>query len=536
MLSRLSPRVAGKTFAIPMPTHCPECRQRRRLSFRNDRYYYKNTCSSCRKHVISIYSSDKGVPVLCQECYWADSFDPRAWGQEYDSRKPVFDQFLHLKERAPRLCIFNTQSENSEYTVHSSRNKNCYMSSSTMRSEDVHYSNWAIDCRDCIDLVNCSNMELCAGCNDSRRCYASEDLDLCSNCTDCTLCFDCHASQHLIGCVSRKNATSMILNETATKDEVAITRQRYMTDASFRSEFIKKFKALSLSLPKRFAWNLNVEQCSGDYLQNSVNAQHCFSSMDLEDCAYVYDAIDMKNCMDTTRGSFSRNLYECKGTSDLSDTYFSNLTYQCSHLFYCDNAHGSSECFACFGAKKMKYCILNKQYSKNDYEALVPQIVQSMEKRGEWGEFFPTTLSSFAYNETKAYEFWPLTKEATLSRGWTWKEEDLVPRSLATISADKIPQNIADIPDQILEAIITSEGTKKPYRIIPQELAFYRKRQMPVPRLHPHDRLDVLYRRENSRILYDRTCSQCSKNIRTTYSPERPERVVCEECYLKEVY
>lgn len=547
MLQRLSPVIGGVTLSIPLPTHCPECRQRRRLSFRNDKHYYKNTCSSCKKHVISIYSPDKAVSVLCHECFWADSFDSSTYGQPVDLERSIFAQIAELKKRVPRLCIFSTQSENSEYTVHSSKNKNCYMSSSTMRSEDIYYSDWAIDCKDSVNLVSSSNMELCADCNDSRRCYACEDLDLCSNCSDCTLCFDCHASQYLIGCVSRKNQTSMILNEPATKDEVIATRIRYMTDAVFRTDFVRRFHALSLSCPKRCAWNLNIENSSGDYLQNAKNATQCFSSMDLEDCMYVYDTIDMQNCMDTTRGSFSRNLYECKATSDLTDTCFSNLTYQCDHLLYCDNAHGSSNCFACFGIKKMKYCILNKQYSKDAYEALVPKIVEHMRRTPlhlpdgsfagqEWGEFFPTTLSSFAYNETKAFEFWPLSKVESLARGWGWKDDDAVPQSIEMISADALPQNIADVPDQILETIIASEKTKKPYRIIPQELAFYRKRGLPLPRLHPHDRLEAIYTRENACVLYARTCATCAKPIQTTYAPDRPEKVLCEECYLKEVY
>jgi len=32
----------------------------------------------------------------------------------------------------------------------------------------------------------------------------------------------------------------------------------------------------------------------------------------------------------------------------------------------------------------MKYCILNKQYSKEEYEELVPKIIEHMQKTGEW--------------------------------------------------------------------------------------------------------------------------------------------------------
>ena len=31
-------------------------------------------------------------------------------------------------------------------------------------------------------------------------------------------------------------------------------------------------------------------------------------------------------------------------------------------------------------------------------------------------------------------------------------------------------------------------------------------------------------------------CGTCGKEMETSFSPERKERVVCEECYLKEVY
>ena len=33
-----------------------------------------------------------------------------------------------------------------------------------------------------------------------------------------------------------------------------------------------------------------------------------------------------------------------------------------------------------------------------------------------------------------------------------------------------------------------------------------------------------------------RKCDKCSKDMKTTYAPKRPEIVYCEECYLNEVY
>jgi hypothetical protein len=259
--------------------------------------------------------------------------------------------------------------------------------------------------------------------------------------------------------------------------------------------------------------------------------------MDLEDCMFSYDAMRGKNCCDVTRGSDLDMLYECKGIIDLKLSSFCNLTYQCDNLLYCDNCNACGYCFGCFSLKKAKYCIFNKQYTKEEYEALVPKIVEHMRKTGEWGEFFHPTLSSFGYNETKAADAYPLPKEEALKRGWQWSKTDqsLSP-DLKAIEAERLPENIADVPDDILNYVIASEGSRKPFRIIPQELAFYRKRGLPLPHRHPHERLRTLAANENPRTLWNRSCDKCGTGIETTYAPDRPEKVFCESCYLNEVY
>ena len=104
------------------------------------------------------------------------------------------------------------------------------------------------------------------------------------------------------------------------------------------------------------------------------------------------------------------------------------------------------------------------------------------------------------------------------------------------IPANKLPDSISDIPDDILNWAIECEVTKKPFRIIKQELEFYRKHNLPIPRKHPDQRhLDRMSLR-NPRKLFDRNCDKCWVNMKTTYSTDREEKVYCEECYNKEVY
>jgi hypothetical protein len=145
-----------------------------------------------------------------------------------------------------------------------------------------------------------------------------------------------------------------------------------------------------------------------------------------------------------------------------------------------------------------------------------------MMKYGEWGEFFPSTLSPFGYNETVAQEYFPLTREeamkeeaTTKQRRFNWSDyEPPFPHVDKIIPAHKLPENIEDIPDDILNWAIECEITKKPFRIIKGELEFYRKHHLPIPRRHPDQRhLDRLALR-NPRKLYERLCDcrECEEN------------------------
>jgi len=78
--------------------------------------------------------------------------------------------------------------------------------------------------------------------------------------------------------------------------------------------------------------------------------------------------------------------------------------------------------------------------------------------------------------------------------------------------------------------------SKRPFKIIPQELKFYREHSIPIPHLHPDKRHEARMKLRNSRKIYNRKCMNCEKDMKTTYSHERSEIVYCEECYLMEVY
>ncbi len=127
---------------VPSPTFCPECRSQRRFSWRNDTSLYNRICSLCKKSVVTIYSSESGINIYCNKCWWGDNWDPFKYGKDYDFSRPFFEQFKELLIKVPHLALVNDNgiaSVNCEYTHDFSFAKNCYMVFIAWKIENVMY-------------------------------------------------------------------------------------------------------------------------------------------------------------------------------------------------------------------------------------------------------------------------------------------------------------------------------------------------------------------------------------------------------------
>lgn len=82
--TKISPSFVGQKFQIPSPTLCPDCRQRRRMSFRNERNLYKRICDASGKQIISIYRPDCGYKVYDQKIRWSDARNASDYAMDFD--------------------------------------------------------------------------------------------------------------------------------------------------------------------------------------------------------------------------------------------------------------------------------------------------------------------------------------------------------------------------------------------------------------------------------------------------------------------
>lgn len=206
--------------------------------------------------------------------------------------------------------------------------------------------------------------------------------------------------------------------------------------------------------------------------------------------------------------------------------YNSDITYS----DFCNNSH---DLFGCVCLNHQQFCILNKQYNEAEYKILREKIIEHMKVAGEWGNFFPANLSCFGYNETTANLYFPLTKEEAIARDFNWKDQLEKP---ATPQNYKIPDDIKDVGNELLNEILVCNICGKNHKIIEQEFKWLKANGVPISRRCMGCRLQRRADMRNPRVLFKRSCQKCGTEVKTTYAPERPETVYCEACYLKTVY
>jgi len=575
---------------VPPPTWCPECRVQRRLAFRSGRRLYKRAVEFSNTSAYSPFPPESPFRIFHEAHWWSDAWDPMEYGKSYDFSRPFFDQLraLQLAVPIPHRRVINAM--NSEYCENAIDIKNCYLCFNAGSTEDSLYSESINACTQCIDTLKVEQCELSYELFNCQRCFRVFFSNHCTECYDVLFSCNLVGCSNCFGCINLRNKQYYIFNKPYTKEEYGKVLAEYnLGSASVIRELGKRVSMLADSYPVKFLHGRHNIDVSGDYLDHCKSVRASFYCRDLEQCAYCqlilfaksYDSMDIT----VAGGELCYELEEAGGY----DVKFSWVAFPkdilngvsaISSIQYCMYCFGSNmNLFACIGLRNKQYCILNKQYTKEEYEALIPKIIDHMntmpyvDGKGRmyaYGEFFPPEFSPIPYNETWAQEYFPLSEDEAGQRGFSWcneSEQSYVP----TVSAVNLPDHIKDVPDSITNEVIgcmhgggCQEQCTAAFKIIPQELAFYRKMNLPLPRLCPNCRHYARLRKRNPLKLWKRQCMcngetsqiaqttqtsqtyrniathrhgamSCQEEFETSYASERREIVYCEVCYNQEV-
>jgi len=567
---------------VPPPTWCPECRMVRRMIWRNERTLYKRICDYTYEPIFSVYGTEVAFPVYKNEIWRSDIWDPLSYGTDYDFSRPFFEQFRELSNKVPRQSLDQKNAIDSPYTNFVANVKGSYLLFAAHDTENCYCtsSNNAFD-KDCMDIMRTRYSEWCYEAINCIHCNHVVFSSFCEACIDSAFLYDCRNCTNCFGCVNLRNKSYCIFNKQYSRDAYLEKIKTFEIEKS--SELTKlhaEFQKIIFVTPRKYARIIRSINVSGDDIADSKNCHFCFFSQGAENCKYGLTLIDgARDIYDVTGSGVNAELnYE--SVSALGQRIlFSSRPWYDHDLFYCDACLDSQYLFACIGLRNKSYCILNKQYTKEEYEALVPKIIDHMnampytDAKGriyKYGEFFPPELSPFCYNETIAQEYFPLTKEQATEKGYRWKDPE--ERNIAiTIQSQDLPDHIKDAPDDIVNQIIgcahasthvlvsCNEQCTEAFKIIPQELEFYRKMNLPLPRFCPNCRHYQRLKQRNPLKLWHRRCAclsaealakadvyrntathrhgsiPCMEEFETSYAPERQEIVYCEACYNQEV-
>lgn len=526
---------------VPPPTFCPECRRQRRLAWRNDFIFYNRKCDLCKRNIISVYSPDNPQMIYCNKCWWSDKWNPKSYSQDFDFSRPFFEQFSEFRLRVPSLALFNDNtigSENCEYTQDFAFGKNCYMCMVAWRIQDCMYVCYSADTKDTVDSMDILGTgeglyesifdEKCFGC---RNIYYSSAL------INCFFCYDCSGCEFCFLCVNLRNKKYCIKNVQYKKEEYEEVLASYKLETFSGSEKAKKeFESLILIKPRKHAFFRNCVNCIGDKLTNSKNSKYVFNTRKAENSKYLENGDTQKDSYDLCIGGELSECYEGLTPDHSNRALFTIYTWKSVDVLYSESCQSSNNCFGCVALKHGEYSIFNKQYTKEEYFRLKEKIIEYMKKTGEWGEFFPIKYSPFAYNESMANLSFPMTKNEIINLGLRFQENLQQTKGKTTLK--EIPESINDISDSITNEILECTQCKRNYKIIPNELSFYKKWQVPIPRKCFFCRLEKRFSLRTPSRVWHRKCMNkgCNNEFETSYVPDRPEIIYCEFCYQKEVY
>jgi len=539
-------------IGVPAPTFCPECRLKRRLAFRNERNLYKRECNFSKNNIISIFHKDSLFKVYETSIWNSDKWDPMEYGIEYNFNKSFFKQFIGFIKKVPLESLRIAKSVNCDYCNAIIESKNCYLTSG-YASENCYYIQNALIGKDCMDGHSLFKSEQLYQSMDIDNSYNLKFCRFCDNCMDSAFLYNCRNCQNCFGCVNLRHKKYHIFNKPYSKQEYFKKLKEFdlgSYDSVLKNN--KKFNKFILKFPRPWAMISKSVDTTGDNVRYSKNCKNCFEIKEgAEDCKYLFfSGLALKDSHDIYVGGIKSSLsYESVGILEGQGILFSDRSHNCFNLNYCINSFNSSNLFACVGLRHKQYCILNKQYTKEEYEELVPKIKQHMndmpytDKKGrvyKYGEFFPSELSPFGYNETIANEYFPLTKKQAIEQGYNWYDKEKNEYE-PTIKAKDLPDNIKDVNNNILKEVIQCNSKdcagSGVFRIIPQELKFYKKMNIPLPHLCPDCRHRERIKQRNPLKLYTRQCMNkgCNNTFETTYAPDRKDIVYCEKCYNMEV-
>lgn len=300
-----------------------------------------------------------------------------------------YAEFQKLVFTHPHNALHSRGAQNCEFGDYIFRSKNTYLSYFINESQDCYYADYLVGCRDCVDSAYLSSSELCYECIDCSQLYNCSFLQDCHNCSACEFCFDCINCKDCFGSFGLRNQRFCIFNKSYTEENY---REKV---AELRKNPPQKIlRLLSPEFnkhPRLYARLLKGgENCYGDYIYFSKNCYSCFNIRNVENSFYVSEMMNpeivSRDCVDCTFISGSELCFECHNIITCSNCNFLETCIGCSDSEYLLQCYNCRSCFGCVYLMNKEYCILNRQFTRDEYLLALSKIKEELKNARIYGK------------------------------------------------------------------------------------------------------------------------------------------------------
>lgn len=282
------------------------------------------------------------------------------------------------KPKPPSIILF---SEHCEYGNNLYYSKNAFYCFDSAQLTDCMYIYDSYMVHNSIDCDYTVESELCYESVDAFKCFNCDYLEYCDHMTNASFSYNCSGCTDIFGCVNLTNKSFCIFNRQLTENEYHEKVKFFKTLSP--EKILTTVEKLKKLYPKtQTIGGHNENTTYGNYLHYNKNCYLCFDAAHDENCAYVYDTFYSKTTLDGTYSG--RNVevsYQIVSSADIFNCDYTVWSKKCldsAYLFGCYNVKNS---LGCVDLTNKQYCILNRQFSKEEYERISAPIIAELSQK-----------------------------------------------------------------------------------------------------------------------------------------------------------
>jgi hypothetical protein len=532
-----------RRFNVPPSKYSPTSRMIYLLSFFTGYQWWYNKHAETGAPVITAVHPATGYKVLPDKEWFAKDF--QVINTEIKPDQNFFEQLYSLSLKIPLNASRNyVEPENSvalaslgdinSYFVLACQSKNTLFSISARKTEDS------------CEIFNCDAVSRSYQIVHSQRIHNCRYVMESADCVNSYFLFDCRNCENCFGATNQRNKKYLWFNEQLNREEyegrlseVDFGSRQQMQEHTKRFEMFLKEKSI---WPENF--NEKTENCIGEYLNGCHDCKYSFSISKPSQNMYwtAFNSGGEENVVFTCGGYGSHDVYYNAAVGGSFNTLFSLFSSRLQSCEFCVSCYDSEFCFGCVGLNKKKYCILNQQYTEEEYWKKVDEIKTKMLVRGEYGEFLPGKFSSSYYSESGATIYYLSDDEFGKKMGAHFfdpESEGAIGRELSDSTTIKdaslVPDNIKDLEVEAWAKIPLYDAVyDRRFAFLKPELEFYKQEGIAPPNNHFMPRVRSLLWHANSSVIEKQNCTKCQKEILVAINKTfKNRKIYCHACYLK---